>query len=114
MPAVSSETPAVHGIIDPLQAYPGDGSGVNNDNGRRYLILKPLPLGGTWGNVSADKYDIIESNGATWSVSFDASSTTDIKYTKNTNDQKIWKWNGTNWISAVEANYPTGFWRIYL
>jgi hypothetical protein len=34
--------------------------------------------------------------------------------TQNAQDSKKWKWNGIEWISAIEANYPVGYWRLYI
>ena len=89
---------------------------------------------GTHGN----KYDIIQysQTGSEWIIDFDSStayvgcpqsehtvkSTCEaaghtwgtIKFTQNAQDSKKWKWNGIEWISAIEANYPSGYWRLYL
>ena len=83
-----------------------------------------------------NKYDIIQYGSGSWSVDFDASaaymgcpekehtvkSTCEnaghtwgtVKFTQNAQDSKKWKWNGIEWISAIEANYPAGYWRLYL
>lgn len=88
--------------------------------------------------TSGDKYDIItyDETNDEWSVDFDASAAYmgcpdkehtvrsacenaghtwgTVKFTQNAQDSNKWKWNGTEWISAIEANYPAGYWRLYL
>ena len=49
-----------------------------------------------------------------WTLSFDASETSTIKFTTNTQDSKKHKWNGSNWSLAIERDYISGYWRIYL
>ena len=113
LPANSAETEAVNGIVDPKLAGPLSGLPAVSI-GQRYLILDDLPDGGVWGTATAHKYDIIQFDGANWVRSFDSSETSTIKFTTNAQDSKKWKWNGIEWISAIEATYPVGYWRLYI
>ena len=138
LPSNSADTATVDAIIDPTVAYPGDGTLPPAADGQRYLILNEVPSDGVWGTAIGNKYDIIQYSEAStaWSVNFDASaaymgcpekehtvkSTCEnaghtwgtVKFTQNAQDSKKWKWNGIEWISAIEANYPVGYWRLYI
>lgn len=105
----------VDAIIDPQSNYPGDGTLTAATAGDRYLLLDDIPNGTAWAGISANKNDIIEYNGAVWSVTFDASSnTTSTHYTANLNTLDKLKWTGEQWINAYEGTYNAGFWRLYL
>ncbi|MAI03631.1 MAG: hypothetical protein CMQ75_03805 [Gammaproteobacteria bacterium] len=101
-------------IINPQINFPGDGTLAAASNGQRYLILDTVPNITEWGTFTANVNDIIQYNGSNWTVSFDASATSDVKFTTNTQDSKKYKWNGSDWISAIEGNFFPGFWRVYL
>jgi len=105
---------AVDAVINPQTSYPGDGTLTAAENGDRYLVLNDVPSGGDWGTISAKKNDIIQYNGTTWSVSFDASTASTADHTTNTVTMDKLKWNGTQWVNAYEGTYNSGFWRIYL
>ena len=115
LPSDSTETPAVTAIIDPTVNYPGDGTLSAAADNQRYLLTSDLPVITEWGSLTGvKKNDIIEYSSSAWSVSFDASATSDLKFTTNTQDSKKYKWNGSNWSSAIERDYTSGYWRIYL
>ena len=137
LPSNSAETATVDAIIDPTVAYPGDGTIPVTADNQRYLILNDISgSGGVWGTAVGNKYDIIQYGSGSWSVDFDASAAYigcpekehtvrsacenaghtwgTVKFTQNAQDSNKWKWNGTEWISAIEANYPAGYWRLYL
>ena len=105
---------AVNAIVDPLKSKPG----VNLPPaaiGQRYLVVKGVPLIDEWTNVIASENDIIEFNGATWVVSFDASANDNSSaYVLNMTTGLIYEWRSGQWISAYEGTYRTGWWRLYL
>ena len=105
----------VNKIIDPRTTYPGDGSLAVAVSGQRYLITENLTKTGypNWG-IDANENDIIEYDGAEWSVSFDANEVSEVKYVKNTNTGKQFKWYNQSWISSHEGVYNPGFWRLLL
>lgn len=105
----------VNKIIDPRTTYPGDGSLAAAVSGQRYLITEDLTKAGypNW-DIDASENDIIEYNGSEWLVSFDASEVSEVKYVKNTNTGKQFKWYNQSWISSHEGVYNPGFWRLLL
>jgi hypothetical protein len=106
----------VDAVINPGYNYPGDGTLTAATNGDRYLILDDLPVGtpGGWGGAVASANDIIEYNGTTWSVVFDASTTSTLEYITNTTTLDSLKWTGSQWVNSYEGTYNPGFWRIYI
>jgi len=102
-------------IIDPRATYPGDGTLATAATGQRYLITEDLDKTGypNW-NIDAGENDIIEYDGTEWSISFDSSSVSDVKYLTNTNTNKQFKWYNGSWVSSYEGVYNTGFWRLIL
>jgi len=105
----------VNAVIDPQLNYPGDGTLAAAVLGTRYLLTNDIADGSAWGGLSANKNDIIEYNGANWSVSFDASTNTENEqYTTNLTTLDKLKWTGEQWINAYEGTYNAGYWRLYL
>jgi hypothetical protein len=103
-------------IIDPNDAYPGDGLPPSAP-GQRYLVTAVTPYGGNtyWGvnSVIADPNDIIEFNGNDWIVAFKSSESHDVEVVTNNYTGKKLKWDGEKWFSAYEGVYNGGFWRLY-
>lgn len=112
VPANTQST--VDAIIDPQYNYPGDGTLTAAVSGDRYLLTSDIPAGTAWSGISADKNDIIEYDGTTWSITFDASANSGVHYTVNTTTLDKLKWTGSEWVNAYEGTYNAGFWRIYL
>ena len=107
----------INGIIDGMKNYPGDGSvPTPNTVGIRYLLINAIPVSSNWNGLSsADKYDIVEFDGAGWSIVFDASENTETThYVTNTSSSDQLEWNGKTWVNSYEAIYNAGFWRLYL
>lgn len=105
---------AVDAIVDPSKNYPGDGSVPAASTGQRYIILDNTPISPLWANVSANKNDIIEYNGTTWTISFDSSTTNTTQYVTNVSSSDQLEWNGKDWINSYEGIYNSGYWRLYL
>lgn len=103
----------VDAIINPTQAYPGDGTLPAASAGQRYLILDEMNSSGVWG-LDASANDVIQYNGTNWIIVFDASSASNAEYLTNTTTGDQYEWTGQNWQNSYEGVYKEGFWRIYL
>lgn len=104
----------IDGIVNPQNNFPGDGTLAVATSGQRYLVLDEVPSGGAWGNITASENDIIEYNGSSWVVGFDASANNDNEYVTNqaTNDQ--FEWTGTFWQHSYQGIYREGWFRLYI
>ena len=101
-------------IIDPRESRPGDtlpASAV----GQRYLITESFDAAtfAEW-SVTAEENDILEYNGTSWVVAFDASETESVQYVTNAFTTQQFKWTGTQWISSWQGTYNPGYWRLKL
>ena len=63
-------------------------------------------------NFVASENDIIEWDGLSWHIVFDASSESNETFVTNLNTQTQYKWTGENWILSYEGEYPNGTWRM--
>ncbi len=118
----------VDAIIDPTKFNP-----VNKVTGTRYLILEdinmdlnnfPQYVGVTaWKNsdfsdFQASANDVIEWDGAAWSIKFDSSTVRTITYITNTFTGIQYKWSLTDgmwqWSKSFEGIYDPGAWRLIL
>jgi hypothetical protein len=63
-------------------------------------------------NFVASENDIIEWDGLSWHIVFDASSVSNETFVTNLNTQTQYKWTGENWILSYEGEYPNGTWRM--
>ena len=104
----------VDAVIDPQINSPGDGTLTAAATGDRYLLTKDIAFGIGWGGSAGKENDIIQYNGSSWDIVFDASSSTDVQYITNTTTQDSLKWTGSKWVNTFEGTYNPGFWRIYL
>jgi len=102
----------INGVIDPSRSHPGNGNIPTVSIGQRYLLTNSTIPGSFWGAVEADENDIIEYNGSSWIVSFDASAVAASAYTTNANTMKKLYFTGTEWVLAVEGTFDQGWWRI--
>lgn len=104
----------INAIINPQNNYPGDGTLAAAALGQRYLVLDEVPDGGAWGTITASENDIIEYNGATWTVSFDASANSGPEYVTNTATSDQFEWTGSFWQNSYEGTYREGWFRLYI
>ena len=110
----------VNAIINPHKSYPNDGTLPVAATGQKYLILDDIGAVGAsnvtdaWGNLVANKNDIIQYNGSNWVVFFDSSATDDTTYIQNNFTGDQFKWNGTQWMDSYQGRYYPGFWRIVM
>ena len=106
-------------IIDPTRSVP------DTTPGTRLLLLDsigdPDAIYGpaAWRNSNgtqlvAGENDIVEYNGSSWSVVFDASANTNNVYTQNLATGIQYWWNGTEWSETVDGYYPVGSWYFNL
>lgn len=115
----ANNLPPVDAIIDPKTVK------VNNElisprQGTRYLILDDIgranePGALIWNrpgypSLVASANDIIEFNGTHWTVSFDSSTVTDVKYITNLRTNIQYKWKSSQWSKSVEGRYGAGAW----
>jgi hypothetical protein len=96
--------------------------------GTRYLTLENInefhdqpgydgPM--AWKNIDTSDFvananDIIEWNGATWSVVFDSAQTMDITYITNSYTNVQYKWDQGSWSKSFEGIYSKELWRLIL
>jgi hypothetical protein len=108
----------VNAIINPHQNFPDDGTLPVAATNQKYLILDDIGATGNtntaWGNLVANKNDIVQYNGSSWVVYFDSSVITDITYIQNNFTGDQFKWNGTQWMDSYQGRYYPGFWRIVI
>ena len=113
-------------IIDPTRVYPGHGM-INPLAGDRFLIIDDIgnianqdgPDG--WKSTNGDDFyahanDIVEYDGATWHVLFDAVQDQQPLLQANiyNNIRVQYSWDGVSWIKSFEGDYRAGAWRIVL
>ncbi len=103
----------IDAVIDPRKSGPLDGYAT----GTRYLVLDNIGGQGAspaWGLLHARANDIIEYDGAMWSVVFDSANTTDIEYCTNLKTSVQYKWTGAEWVKSYEGEYKNSNWRIVI
>lgn len=117
-------------IIDPTRTNPNI---LNLAKNPRILILEDIgsdinskgPL--AWQNQDgsyfyAGKNDIIEWDGSSWNIVYDASqnlcnyenSYEHILYTSNLNTGTQYKFQNGEWVLSIDGDYPPGTWRVVL
>lgn len=106
----SNTLSGVDRIINPNANVPGDGNLAIAQSGQRYLLIEEIS-NPVWG-ITASADDIIQYDGASWVVVFDASNTESTQYVTNTYTSKQYKWENLQWTSTYEGIYNPGFWRI--
>ena len=115
--------PPITAIIDPQISGPGTGLPVATV-GQRYLILNDIgnyelsyPTE-AWGDCVAYANDIIEFDGTSWVVAFDAQTGVNLQYVTNitTNIQYLWTGSedGKKWVKSYEGLYPAGEWSLVI
>jgi hypothetical protein len=108
----------VDSVINPLTSGPNAGL-PGPVAGRRYIIVEDI--GGdsstvAWGSLVAKANDIIEYNGSTWNVSFDAEQATTVEYVTNltTNIQYRYVPEEGMWMKSYEGWYDQGDYSIVI
>ena len=104
----------IDAIINPVKSLPG-GKLSTPVSGQRYLLLDGIANTVAWGvNFVAAANDIIEFDGANWTVSFAAALASGNAYVTNINTGVQYKWNGSNWLKSYDGEYPAGRWHLVL
>jgi len=109
-------------IIDPTKFNPSD----IKQTGTRLLLLADVNNDAdAWKNTNnsltdMNENDIVEWNGSTWTVLFDASANLKdsegftTKFITNLNTGIQYKWTGEQWLLSFEGEYRKGTWQIQL
>lgn len=111
-------------IINPQKIGPGAGLPVAT-TGDRYLILNSIGNEANssgpaaWKSTSnvdfyANANDIIEYNGAAWTVVFDSATETSTSYVTNLTTGIQYKWKDGIWTKSYEGFYPAGSWSLVI
>lgn len=109
----------VNSVINPLLTGPNAGL-PGPIIGQRYLIVEDIGSEGattvSWGDLVASANDIVEYNGTSWVVSFDASATTTVEYVTNltTNVQYRYVDQEGVWMKSYEGWYSEGDYSIVI
>lgn len=112
-------------VIDPLSSGPGEGLAAAVD-GQRYLLTEAIgdskntTPASAWGSLVASVNDIIQYNGTSWEVVFNASERTPdyssniTDFVTNTTTSIQYKWTGTMWVKSYQGLYKGGEWSLVL
>jgi len=117
----------VTAVINPLLSGPGAGLPAAV-TGTRYLLTEGT---GDWTGTSpsawswqvagqpqplvANANDIVEYDGARWTVSFDsATSPVNNQYVTNITTSLQYRWTGDAWVKSYEGLYKGGLWTLVL
>jgi hypothetical protein len=101
----------IDGVIDPTRVAPGLGL-PPAALGQRYIVVKSPTLIPEWGGLVANPEDIIEYNGTSWVVSFNAAVVTTTEYLLNTASGHQLAFMDGQWILSYEGIYEPGYWRL--
>ena len=82
--------------------------------GQRYLLADNLPAVEQWTMVEASMNDVIEFDGTSWKVDFDASINHEPRVVLNKRTSKQLRWTGEVWVDAISGDYNPGYWRVFL
>jgi T4-like virus Myoviridae tail sheath stabiliser len=109
----------VNAIIDPVNVTV-DSTLLNPVAGTRYLILNDIGSASGEGpalwnrtgfpTLVARTNDIIRYTGTHWTLDFDSSATSSVKYLTNLRTGIQYKWKDQQWTKAVEGRYGAGAW----
>lgn len=117
----SGDRTSIDYIINPLTFNP---TTIKNE-GTRLLLLNdvgnvesvegaPAWRNNDTTNFVASANDIVEWDGSSWHIVFDASESTTTTYTTNLNTNVQYRYSDNNWLLSIDGEYPVGTWRIQL
>ena len=108
-------------IIDPQKTVP---TAVMKGLGGRILLMNDIGDAGNaegadaWrgdlGDLVAKRNDIVEWNGTSFVIVFEAETKKEVTYVTNLNTGVQYRWDGDEWLLSVEGLYPGGTWRVSL
>jgi hypothetical protein len=88
---------------------------INESTGDADNPANPEAWLGTSGQVLiAHANDIIEYDGARWTIAFNSRDTTDAQYVINLTTGIQFYWNGTKWVKSIDGLYTGGTWNLVL
>lgn len=103
-------------IINPLTFNPGDVA-----VGTRYLLVEDIGSldndvpAAAWGTLVAHANDIIEWDGDSWNIIFDAAQKSDTMiWQTNIYTGVQYLWNGVSWVKSFEGMYRPSQWNLIL
>ena len=114
----------IDAIINP-QNINVDSNLLNPASGTRYLLLHAVGTTedaekaiawnpGNYPELVANANDIVEFNGAYWTVSFDSQQQNSLEYTTNMTTGVQYKWNNGSWSKSVEGRYDNTRWSLVI
>ena len=109
----------INNVINPQMVGPNSGL-PGPINKTRYLLTDNIGSSTTqtiaWGNLVANKNDIVEfnSNTMSWSVAFDSENSTNVEYVLNLSSQVQYRYVDGNWMKSVDGWYEEGNYSIVI
>lgn len=107
----------INAVVDPLRKGPGVGLDAAA-SGQRYLLIESTGsdegTSSAWGGLVAKANDIIEYNGSSWNVAFEAEASSDVEYVTNLTTGIQYRWANDQWLKSYEGLYPEGEWSLVL
>jgi hypothetical protein len=103
----------VNSVINPHTKYPDNGL-PSSASGQRYLVIDQIgdvgssPLDSPWGQLVAKPNDIIEFDGANWTVVFDSASSTRVEFVTNLTTSVQYRYENNVWVKSYEGFYAPG------
>jgi hypothetical protein len=103
----------VDSVINPRNKYPDNGL-PTVAMGQRYLVIDQIggadvnPADSPWGSLIANPNDIIEYDGANWTVVFDSASSTRVEFVKNLTTMVQYRYQDSAWVKSYEGYYAPG------
>jgi len=114
----------INAVVDPLRKGPGAGLDAASI-GQRYLFIKGTgsddesddsvdnnPV--AWEGLVANANDIVEYDGTSWNVVFEADASSDVEYVTNLTTSIQYRWANDQWLKSYEGLYPGGEWSLVL
>lgn len=96
-------------------------SDYDADPNNNTFDVEPIGVPAAWKNGDgsdfvADANDIIQWDSSTqqWSIIFDSTVETDVRYLQNQNTMVQYKWDGEQWVKSFEGEYTAGYWSFNL
>lgn len=102
----------INAVIEPLRAFPGEKL-PPAAQGQRYLILDDIGPSQAWGQITAKAGNIIQYNNGAWTVAFNGTSQAQ-EHVENLYSGSQLRWNGSDWVMAIDDEYGPGLWRLWL
>lgn len=96
-------------------------SDYDADPSNNTFDVEPIGVPAAWKNGDGSDFvananDIIQwdSSLQQWSIIFDSTVETDVRYLQNQNTMVQYKWDGEQWVKSFEGEYTAGYWSFNL